>query len=70
MSTLNTVGPLVVVGAGPAGSLLALYLAKRGHQVDVYESRPDLRKNSFDGGRSINLALRAALLLSRPPESA
>ncbi len=57
MSTVSTVGSLVVVGAGPAGSLLALYLAQRGHQVDVYESRPDLRTSSFDGGRSINLAL-------------
>ncbi len=57
MSTLGTIGPLVIVGAGPAGSLLALYLAQQGHKVDVYESRADLRTNTFDGGRSINLAL-------------
>jgi flavin-dependent dehydrogenase len=31
---------IVVVGAGPVGSLAALYAAKRGHQVEVYELRP------------------------------
>lgn len=30
----------VVVGAGPVGSLAALYAAKRGHDVEVYELRP------------------------------
>ncbi|KAK9808636.1 hypothetical protein WJX72_000965 [[Myrmecia] bisecta] len=29
----------VVVGAGPAGSLMAMYLAQRGYQVKVYERR-------------------------------
>ena len=28
-----------VVGAGLVGSLLSLYLSKKGHQVDVYERR-------------------------------
>jgi kynurenine 3-monooxygenase len=48
---------VVVVGAGLAGSLLAIYLAKRGIEVEVYEARPDLRKGAVEGGRSINLAL-------------
>lgn len=39
------------------GSLLSIYLSKRGHQVEVFERRPDARKNLLDGGRSINLAL-------------
>ncbi|EEY17797.1 kynurenine 3-monooxygenase [Verticillium alfalfae VaMs.102] len=30
----------VVVGAGPVGSLAALYAAKRGHDVEIYELRP------------------------------
>ena len=50
-------GPVVVAGAGPAGSLLAIYLARRGHHVTVYESRADLRRHDVDAGRSINLAL-------------
>ena len=30
---------VVVVGAGPVGSLAALYAADRGHDVEVYELR-------------------------------
>ncbi|TPE42694.1 FAD-dependent oxidoreductase [Pontibacter mangrovi] len=48
---------IAIMGAGLVGSLLSLYLAKRGHKVDLYERRPDLRRNTVDGGRSINLAL-------------
>jgi kynurenine 3-monooxygenase len=49
--------PITLVGAGLAGSLLAIYLARRGYFVDVYERRPDMRKVEIGGGRSINLAL-------------
>lgn len=45
------------MGAGLVGSLLSLYLAKRGYKVDLYERRPDMRVTTLDGGRSINLAL-------------
>ncbi len=45
------------MGAGLVGSLLSLYLAKHGYQVDLYERRNDLRKNYVEYGRSINLAL-------------
>ncbi|MDX5480456.1 MAG: FAD-dependent monooxygenase, partial [Hymenobacteraceae bacterium] len=48
---------IAIMGAGLVGSLLSLYLAKRGHSVHLYERRPDLRKTTVDGGRSINLAL-------------
>src|SRR2546423_4913660 len=48
---------LVVVGAGPVGSLLALTLARQGHAVDVYERRPDMRRADISAGRSINLAV-------------
>jgi len=48
---------VAIIGAGLAGSLLAIYLAKRGIEVDVYESRGDMRLEEVAAGRSINLAL-------------
>jgi kynurenine 3-monooxygenase len=48
---------VAIVGAGLVGSLLALYLAKRGYKVSVFERRPDMRSGNADAGRSINLAL-------------
>ena len=46
-----------IVGAGLVGTLLSIYLAKRGHKVVIYERRPDMRKEKISAGRSINLAL-------------
>ncbi len=57
--SLTSVPGVNIVGAGLAGSLLAILLAKRGFQVTVYERRPDPRMAVVDGGRSINLALAA-----------
>ena len=54
---LGANGPIVIAGAGLAGSLLAIYLGRAGCEVTVYESRPDLRRVDIDSGRSINLAL-------------
>jgi kynurenine 3-monooxygenase len=48
---------LTLVGAGPVGSLLAAILAERGHEVEVFERRPDMRQEAISAGRSINLAL-------------
>ena len=48
---------VTLIGAGLAGSLLAIFLAKRGFQVEVYERRPDPRHVTQSAGRSINLAL-------------
>ncbi len=48
---------ITIAGAGLVGSLLAAYFGKKGHQVEVYERRPDMRTTLIDGGRSINLAL-------------
>jgi kynurenine 3-monooxygenase len=47
----------MIVGAGLAGALTAIYLAKRGIGVDVYEARGDVRSEDAGRGRSINLAL-------------
>src|SRR5688572_5792747 len=48
---------VIIIGAGLAGSLLAIYLAKRGIEVEIYEARGDMRKVEMSAGRSINLAL-------------
>jgi kynurenine 3-monooxygenase len=47
----------VLVGSGLAGGVLAAYLGRRGHIVELYERRADPRAGNFVGGRSINLAL-------------
>ncbi|WBL26291.1 FAD-dependent oxidoreductase [Zunongwangia sp. HGR-M22] len=47
---------IAIVGSGLVGSLLAIYLIKAGHQVTVFDRRPDVRKVEFSG-RSINLAM-------------
>ena len=48
---------ITLIGAGLAGSLLAIYLAKQGFQVEVFERWGDPRKDQAPAGRSINLAL-------------
>ncbi|MGB5691590.1 MAG: NAD(P)/FAD-dependent oxidoreductase [Flavobacteriaceae bacterium] len=47
---------IAIVGSGLVGSLLAIYLRKHGHQVTVFDRRPDIRTVQFSG-RSINLAM-------------
>ncbi|MDE2051070.1 MAG: FAD-dependent monooxygenase [Gammaproteobacteria bacterium] len=49
--------PVNIVGAGLAGALLAVLLARRGLAVDVFDRRPDPRLAGSERGRSINLAL-------------
>jgi kynurenine 3-monooxygenase len=48
---------ITIIGAGLSGSLLAIRLAQKGFIVEVYEKRPDMRKQQQVAGRSINLAL-------------
>ncbi len=48
---------IAIVGAGLCGSLLAINLAQRGFNINLFEKRTDLRKDTIEGGRSINLAL-------------
>lgn len=55
---------IVITGAGLVGSLLSIYLAKRGHSIKMYERRPDMRKGKAEAGRSINLALSDRGLLA------
>ena len=48
---------VTIIGAGLVGSLLSIYLVRRGYAVTVFERRRDMRSNFLGGGRSINMAL-------------
>lgn len=56
-SPLNGDEFITLIGAGPVGSLLAVFLAQKGWQVDLFERRPDMRTEVVSAGRSINLAV-------------
>ncbi len=47
---------IAIIGSGLVGSLLAIYLRKKGHKITVFDRRPDIRNIKFSG-RSINLAM-------------
>ncbi|KAI9807867.1 MAG: kynurenine 3-monooxygenase, mitochondrial precursor [Sarcosagium campestre] len=50
----------LIIGAGPVGALAAIYAARRGDEVELYELRGDLRLPSttpLNFTKSINLAL-------------
>ncbi len=47
---------IAIIGSGLVGSLLAVYLRERGHNITVFDRRPDIRTVEFSG-RSINLAM-------------
>jgi kynurenine 3-monooxygenase len=53
---MQTPKKIAIVGSGLVGTLLGIYLKKRGHQVDVFDRSPDIRKINFSG-RSINLVM-------------
>lgn len=53
----NHKGDVVIVGAGPAGSLAAMYLAKRGYKVQVFEKRPDPSVHTWNLSRTFPMSL-------------
>ncbi|WP_133139060.1 FAD-dependent oxidoreductase [Legionella genomosp. 1] len=46
-----------IIGSGLVGTLLSIYMARRGYEVHIYEARSDPRIAMADKGRSINLAM-------------
>ena len=50
---------IIIVGAGPVGSLLSVYLARAGFKVSIYEKNSDPRLLSKDSraGQSVNITL-------------
>jgi len=59
MHALDRTQTVTLAGAGLVGSLMAMFLARRGFQVEVLERRPDMRRETVEAGRSINLAISA-----------
>ncbi|MBS4043079.1 MAG: FAD-dependent monooxygenase [Chitinophagaceae bacterium] len=55
---------IIIIGAGLVGSLLSIYLKRRGYHVTIYERREDMRLQEMSAGRSINLALSDRGLLA------
>lgn len=54
---MSSTGTVTIVGAGMAGTLLAVLLAKRAYSIELFERNPDPRKGNAPAGRSVNLAL-------------
>ena len=54
---IGETGKITIAGAGLAGTLLSVLLARKGFDVELFERNPDPRKAGAIGGRSINLAL-------------
>lgn len=57
LSRITMKKEITIIGAGLVGSLLSIYLAKRGYTVKIFERRGDMRQQQVEAGRSINLAL-------------
>jgi kynurenine 3-monooxygenase len=51
------VANFTLIGSGLAGGMMAAFLGRRGHGVNLYERRGDPHAGNLVGGRSINLAL-------------
>ncbi|XP_050574119.1 kynurenine 3-monooxygenase [Bombus affinis] len=56
MAATNRKSRIAIVGGGLVGSLAACYFAKRGHSVNIYEYRADIRVE-YSRGQSIDLAV-------------
>jgi len=59
MRTRKGTPKVTIIGAGLGGSLMAIYMARRGYEVNVFERRGDMRCEPVARGRSINMTLAA-----------
>src|SRR3954469_3274590 len=57
MTTVKTPPTATIVGAGLAGTFMAILLGQRGFDVTVYERRSAYRRDTAGGGPSMNLGL-------------
>lgn len=58
---------VVISGSGLAGALEAVYLAKQGFSVTLYEYRADMRTQQMSAGASQNHRRVHGVLLVSPP---
>ena len=58
MTQFGKAPKIVVIGAGPVGALSALYAARRGDQVEVYELRGGKLSLYYRGSQADQLAKR------------
>jgi kynurenine 3-monooxygenase len=59
MTSSSTRNKVTIIGAGLSGTLMAIYLARRGYEVKIHERRKDMRLDPITSGRSINMTLAA-----------
>ena len=59
MTSASTRKKVTIIGAGLSGTLMAIYLARRGYEVHILERRKDMRLDPITSGRSINMTLAA-----------
>jgi kynurenine 3-monooxygenase len=57
MSNIEKDSKIVIIGAGMGGLLLSIYLSRLGFEIEIYDRRPDIRKDNGQQGRSINMTL-------------
>lgn len=57
MASSKSKRKIVIIGAGASGPVMAIFLARRGYEVEIYECRPDLRLQGADAGKSVNVTL-------------
>lgn len=56
-SQAENLKPVVIVGGGPIGCMLAIFLGIAGYQVQVYEKREDIRKKPADPSCSYSILI-------------
>ena len=63
MASSKSQRKVVIIGAGASGPVMAIFLARRGYDVEIYECRPDLRLQGAAAGKSVNITLAKRGLL-------
>jgi kynurenine 3-monooxygenase len=57
MSISTAQRKITIIGAGMGGTMMAIFLARRNFEVEIYERRQDMRIHCGERGRSINMTV-------------